>query len=257
MGYYGLTKSERAVVAQEILKTIAEDLKVNSLDRIKICYADDDTYIRKNAYLATGKLYAGFTELKVPVLAMLHSLFTDEDFRIRQTVINAAGEIGKKEFDVVRCFFDDGLSDPHHSPRNAVIGSMKKISRVNPDPLLLWAKTYLHHPEKEIRREICHGIELRGRTHPQDILPLLRELQFDQTLRVRRTLVHVIGQISYKKGCLQVVVQEIKKWQDKELISEAFKEIIDVHHRYRNFATLTQEQAMQYIAACSDLSVSL
>lgn len=47
----------------------------------------------------------------------------------------------------------------------------------NPKPVLTWAKKYLHHADKEVRREICHGIELRGRTHPQDILPLLKELQ--------------------------------------------------------------------------------
>ncbi|WP_262919151.1 hypothetical protein [Niabella hibiscisoli] len=40
---------------------------------------------------------------------------------------------------------------------------------------------------------------MRGRKHPQDILPLLKELQYDATARVRNTLVHVIGQIAYKK----------------------------------------------------------
>ncbi len=45
----------------------------------------------------------------------------------------------------------------------------------NPEPVLTWAKNYLYHADKEIRMEICHGIELRGRTHPQDILPLLKE----------------------------------------------------------------------------------
>ena len=79
-------------------------------------------------------------------------------------MINAAGEIGKKDFLTVQHFFDKGLFDVHHSPRNAVIGSIKKMGEVNPKPVLLWAKKYLLHPDKEIRREICHGIELRGRT---------------------------------------------------------------------------------------------
>jgi hypothetical protein len=40
-------------------------------------------------------------------------------------MINAAGEIGKTNFESVEQFFDKGLFDEHHSPRNAVIGSIK------------------------------------------------------------------------------------------------------------------------------------
>ena len=111
-----------------------------------------------------------------------------------------------------------------------------------------WAKKYLHHPDKETRREICHGIELRGREYPQDILLLLPELQHDKTARVRNTLVHVIGQIAYKKGCLKTVVEHLKNWDNKQSVTDALEEIIDVHHRYRNFSAMTQEQAIQYIA---------
>lgn len=93
-----------------------------------------------------------------------------DDYKIRQTAINAAGEIGKKDFEVVQYIFDHSLFDLHHSPRNAVIGSLKKMSKVTSDPVLSWAKGSLHHEDKEIRREICHGIELRGRKHPQDVL---------------------------------------------------------------------------------------
>jgi hypothetical protein len=88
---------------------------------------------------------------------------------------------------------------------------------------------------------------LRGRTHPQDILPLLKKLQHDKASRVRNTLVHVLGQIAYKKGCLETVVVALKNWENKVLVNEALEEIIDVHYRYRNFAVLTQEQAQEYI----------
>jgi hypothetical protein len=97
--------------------------------------------------------------------------------RRRQTAINGAGEIGKTDFEPVAQYFDTGLFDAPHSVRNAVIGSVKKMGEKNPVPVLQWARKYLHHPNKEIRREICHGIELRGRTHPGDILPLLKELK--------------------------------------------------------------------------------
>ena len=118
----------------------------------------------------------------------------------------------------------------------------------NAVPILTWARKHLHHTDKEVRREICHGIELRGRTHPQDILPLLKELQHDKTARVRNTLVHVLGQISYKKGCLETVIADLNTWQNKELVEEAIEEIIDVHYRYRNFSVLSQQQAKDYIA---------
>ena len=122
------------------------------------------------------------------------------------------------------------------------------MGEVNPIPVLKWARNYLHHEDKEIRREICHGIELRGRKYPQDILPLLKELQHDKTARVRNTLVHVIGQIAYKKGCIEKVVAHLKSWENKQLVADALKEIIDVHYRYRNFSALTQDGARQYIA---------
>ena len=122
------------------------------------------------------------------------------------------------------------------------------MGEVNPQPVLEWAKRYLHHDDKEIRREICHGIELRGRKHPEDILPLLRDLQFDKTARVRNTLVHVLGQIAYKKGCLEKVVADLQTWDNKLLVEDALAEIVDVHYRYRNFSSLNQDEARAYIA---------
>jgi hypothetical protein len=78
---------------------------------------------------------------------------------------------------------------------------------------------------------------------------MLKELQYDKTARVRNTLVHVIGQIAYKKDCLATVVAHLKTWENKQLVSDALEEIIDVHHRYRNFSSLTQEEAREYIAS--------
>ena len=121
------------------------------------------------------------------------------------------------------------------------------MSEKNPVPVLKWSEQYLYHPDKEIRREICHGIELRGRTHPQDILPLLKKLQHDKTARVRSTLVHVIGQIAYKKGCLETVIADLNTWENRSLTNDAVEEIIDVHERYKKFSVLTQDEAIAYI----------
>jgi len=75
----------------------------------------------------------------------------------------------------------------------------------------------------------------------------LQELQFDKTARVRNTLVHVIGQISYKKGCLETIIEHLKTWENEHLVKDALEEIIDVHYRYRNFSALTRDEAMKYI----------
>ena len=247
MAYYDLSKAEREAYVVSMKENIRQDLEVNQSQHIVHYFSDEDTYIRKNGYLLIGRIYFEFSSLQAKIMELLHELMSMDDFKIRQTVVNSAGEIGKKAFDTVVYFFDTGLLDKHHSVRNAVIGSIKKMGEKNPKPVLTWSEQYLHHPDKEIRREICHGIELRGRTHPQDILPLLRSLEFDKTARVRNTLVHVLGQIAYKKGCLETVVQDLKIWKNEALVKAALAEIIDVHNRYKNFSVLTQAQAEAYI----------
>jgi HEAT repeat protein len=248
MAFYDLSKQERAAFVITIQDNLLTDLETNRKNKTLAYFGDEDTYIRKSAYLAMGRLYFLKPALSSSILGLLDDLIDAEDFKVRQTVINAAGEIGKKEFEVVRPLFEKGLFDTHHSPRNAVIGSIKKMAEVNPIPLLNWAQKYLHHPDQEIRREICHGIELRGRKHPEDILPLLKELQHDKKARVRKNLVHVLGQIAYKKGCLETVIDHLKTWENKELIEDALEEIIDVHERYKDFSFYTAEQARQCIA---------
>lgn len=234
-------------IVQQMQYDILEDFKTGGRKFLLKYFSDEDTYIRKNAYLIIGKIYNTSQELDRKIFVLLNEFIKSENEKVRQTTVNAAGEIGKIDFDVIQHFMEEGLFDEHHSVRNAVIGSIKKMGEKNPVPVLEFAKKYLHHPDKEIRREICHGIELRGRTHPQDILPLLKELEFDKPARVRKTLVHVIGQIAYKKGCLPTVVEHLKSWKNTELVKEALEEIIDVHNRYRNFAVMTQEEAREYI----------
>jgi len=247
MGFYDLSKAERVKLVGEIKEQIMSDLASGSHQNIVLYFSDEDTYIRKSAYLEMGKIYKESDRFKILIINKLLYLLKFEDYKVRQTVINAAGEIGMVDFEVAEQFMHKGLLDTHHSVRNAVIGSIKKMGEKNPKPVLAFAKQYLHHPDKEVRREICHGIELRGRKYPQDVLPLLQELEFDKTARVRNTLVHVIGQIAYKKGCLETVITHLKTWKNKELVNDAIDEIIDVHERYKNFAVKTQQEAIEYI----------
>lgn len=247
MAFYDLSKEERNQKVNKIFNDIFIAIEKDKFQKIETYSADEDTYIRKTTYQNIGKIYFKYPDLQSNIINKLKQILKNKDEKIRQTTVNAAGEIGIKKFEIVESIFDIALFDEHHSVRNAVIGSVKKMSEKNPIPVLQWAKKYLHHADKEIRREICHGIELRGRTHPQDILPLLKELQFDTTARVRHTLIHVLGQIAYKKNCLETVIQELKTWKNKDLVLKAIDEIIDVHLRYKDFSFYTQEQAIQYI----------
>lgn len=247
MAFYSLTKEQRVKLVAQIRSDILLGIPKKQLSKVIMYFSDEDTYIRKSAYLAVGKIYFEHSNLQEKILSVLEKLIEEKEAHIRQTTINAAGEIGIKEFEPVAHFFDQGLFDENSSVRNAVIGSVKKMGEKNPKPILKWAKKYLHHPDKEVRREICHGIELRGRTHPQDILPLLSELQDDKTARVRNTLIHVLGQISYKKGCLETVITHLSTWKNRDLAEKAVEEIIDVHNRYKDFAVLSQKKAIQYI----------
>ena len=247
MGFYDLSKEEREKLTITIGQDIADDLSVGKVDRILRYFSDEDTYIRKVGYLAIGKIYKSDEKIKSTIIEVLKKLMGSDIAKVRQTAIYAAGEIGMIDFETIEDLFNTGLFDPHHSVRNAVVGSIKKMSEKNPQPVLTWAKQYLNHQDKEVRKEICHGIELRGRTHPQDILPMLEKLQHDESAEVRNMLIHVLGQISYKKGCLETVIKTLNNWDNQLLVEKALDEIVEVHERYKNFAVLTQQGATEFI----------
>ncbi len=257
MGFYNLSKTERQKLVNETEdKILQEILDLDSAtdkneiiipESIRNFSADDDTYIRKNAYLAIGRIYISYNDLEWVILRLLNTMLEDKDERVRQTSVYALGEIGKKDADKVIKPFEKALVDKHHSVRNAMIGALKQMGLKNPIPTFKFAKKHLHDDDPIIRREIIHGIELRGRTHPEEVLPLLKELQNEKVKTVKAMIIHVIGQISYKKGCLEKVVENLNSWTNRELVFDASNEIINVHKRYK-FAARTPEDANEYIA---------
>ncbi|MDE5416021.1 HEAT repeat domain-containing protein [Alkalihalobacterium chitinilyticum] len=247
MGYYDLTKEERVQFYNSMKDEILIDITENNLQYIPMYSSNSDTYIRKNTYLILGRLYDTNPSFQNRIIQILRELMKSENEKVRQTAVNGLGEIGKKDAGMVLECFETALVDQHHSVRNAVIGSLKKMGQANPKPILSFAKKHLHHPEAEIRREVIHGIELRGRTHPEEVLPLLEEVQFEKVKRVKNMVIHVFGQISYKKGCLEKVVSALLKWENKELVNEALVEILDVHVRYQDFSDKTYQKAKEYI----------
>ncbi len=247
MGFYDLSKAARENLVSEVSDAIRLDITDNKSDKLRTFASNTDTYIRKNAYLTVGRIYSDSQDLREVILKVLDELSKDADEKVRQTVAYALGEIGKVDAEKIAEMPEQALYDEHHSVRNAVIGSLKQMGEKNSKPTLEFAKRFLHHPNPKIRREIIHGVELRGRTHPEDILPLLAELQNDPDRMIRETIVHVLGQISYKKGCLEKVVDALNNWNNKELVKKALNEIIDVHKRYERFSGKSAEEVKVYI----------
>ncbi len=242
--FYNLPKDDRRRLVEEMEEVITRDIEKGNSERVKEYASDEDTYIRKNTYLIIGKLYHERRELRQRILTVLRGLFKDKDTKVRQTAVYAFGEIGKADADILG-MLELALNDT--SLRNAVVGALKRMGEKNPTPTLKFARKFLHHPDPEIRRRIVHGIELRGRTHPEEILPLLKELQNDPDKKVRKMIVHVLSQISYKKGCLEKVVSDLKMWENKEIVEKALKEILDVHKRYKRFSAKSYDEARYYI----------
>ena len=127
MAFYDLTKPQREKVVDGINRQLLAGIKSKDLSQIRCYFNDEDTYIRKSAYQSLGKIYFAHKALQSTIISTLELLCKEDDYKTRQTVINAAGEIGKSDFETVQPFFDKGLLDEHFSPRNAVIGSIKKM----------------------------------------------------------------------------------------------------------------------------------
>jgi len=256
MVFYDLTKEERSKLVKKIHETIEKS--INELeDRVQtkeitipetiLYYAsDEDTYIRKNAYLSMGRIYWACDNLHKTMNILISKMLNNENYRVKQTAVYTLGEIGNKDTTNIMNLFETALNDKHHSVRNAVVGSLKQMGQMNPEQTFKFARKYIHNDNPKIRREIIHGIKLRGRTHPEEVLPFLMELENEENKEVRAIIIHVMGQISYKSGCLEVVVEDMNEWKNKEMQDEMVAEIINVHKRYK-FAARTPENAEEYI----------
>lgn len=60
-------------------------------------------------------------------------------------------------------------------------------------------------------------------------------------------LIHVLGQISYKKGCLVKVLRHLEDWNNPELVKMAAQEILNVHKRYERFSEKSCPDARKLI----------
>jgi hypothetical protein len=54
MTLYDLSKQERATVVKSIASDVLQGRKTNTSKKILLYFSDEDTYIRKSAYLSVG-----------------------------------------------------------------------------------------------------------------------------------------------------------------------------------------------------------
>ncbi len=92
MAFYDLPKSERVLLVAAVHNDITQDLKQGRLDKMQVYFSDEDTYIRKTAYLETGRIFLRYPALQPAALAALKLLLQAADFKRRQTAVNAAGK---------------------------------------------------------------------------------------------------------------------------------------------------------------------
>jgi len=245
MGYYDLPKEEREQYKSLIENAIVSSIKINAPNEVMTFLSDNDTYVRKVAYQAIGVLYKQNKEIRPSIVSWLEQLYDNTDEKVRQTIIYACGEIAGVDFSTIENLLSKGMHDPHHSVRNAFIGSLKISGNRNPD-IIAFCEKYILSDDPEIRRLICHGLELRGREHPQEIIGFLKKLQHDKNKRVRQMLIHVLGQISYKKACFCFVENEVSSWGNDDIYEAFQKEVIEVHGRYEKFSELSKKDVIEF-----------
>lgn len=246
MGYYDMNKEERKQFVLKMEEELIYDLK-NNKDSLTLHYsADNDVYIRKNVSNILGRIYRDQGLFKDEIMHMAVDLLKNNDENVRQTAVYLLAEIGKKDADMVFEYLETALRDSHHKVRNGVMSALKIMGQTNPEPTLKFAKVFIHDSDPEVRRKVVHGIELRGRTHPEDILPLLKELQDENNPQVRKMIIHVLGQISYKKECLEKVTSALKTWKNRKLVEDTIPYILEVHRKYP-FSSKTPEEAEKYL----------
>jgi hypothetical protein len=242
--FYDQTKEQRSTILSDMRNHILQALQNGNNHKLLSYAKDADTHVRKWAYTFIGRIYKKQIKLRPRILSILHEMLQNKNEKIRQTAIYTTGEIG--DLRIISDMLEYGLHDSHCSVRNAVIGSLKVLGQKDPLNALSFARKYIRDSDPEVRRQIVHGIELHGRTHPQDILPILREMQDETVSRVRNMIVHVVGQISYKEGCLETVIMELKGWKNDLLVKSAIKSILKVH-REQTYCVHSYEGAKAYI----------
>ena len=79
MAFYSLTKEQRAKLVAQIKSDIVLGIRKKQLSNVIPHFSDEDTYIRKSAYLAAGKIYVEHPDLQEKILSMLEKFMEEKE----------------------------------------------------------------------------------------------------------------------------------------------------------------------------------
>ena len=79
MSFYSLPKTERTELVNKINWAINNNIEKGKNKNILTYFSDEDTYIRKTAYLAIGKIYLANKSEHKSIVKLLDTLFKSEN----------------------------------------------------------------------------------------------------------------------------------------------------------------------------------
>jgi len=240
----GQEKKRIIAEIEGVVKNYDESAKIENIRKYSTAANEA---VRRCLYLYLGKLYRENPDLREKILKLIKKLLWDDSEHVRGTAVYALGEIELTETELTYELYETALNDKYQAVKDAIIEVLQKKVEKDPVSTLQFARRFLYHSNPRIRRGIIHGIEPRGRTHPEDILPFLEEFQDDPDKKLRGTILYVLGEISYKKGCLEKVAAALKRWTNRELVFKALKEILEVHKRYEKFSAKSFKETKEYL----------
>ncbi len=246
MGLHKLPKEKKCKYIDDLSNEIICGLDTNEFKDILKYASDKDNQVRK---FASSVLADAFKDdsLKDSLSKAFETMIHSDDEKIRQTAIYTAGQIGQTDAEEIYPLLEIGIADKHFKVQKATTSVLKVMCEKNPEQSLDFIKKHVHHENPSVRREIVHGIELRGKKCPEDILPVLRSLQDEKHKSVVNIVIHVIGQISYKKGAIESIATELKTWNNKWLVKKSVKEIISVHKKHPKITDKSLDEIENYL----------
>ncbi len=87
MSFYNLTKAERKKEVNAIESALRNAIDMDQLSNMIRYFSDPDTYIRRSAYLAIGRICKSDVNLLPKVIKTLENLNSHGDFKVRLTLL--------------------------------------------------------------------------------------------------------------------------------------------------------------------------
>lgn len=241
-----LSKEKKNIQMDKISNEIICGLDTRDYENILNHAGDKDNQVIKHVSIVLADAYKD-ESLKANLSKLLEEMSASSDEKVRKTMVLTAGEIGKKNAEDIFPILEFAMDDESEVVQKTAISALKIMCDKNPGPSLKLASSLIGHENPEIRKGIIHGLELRGKKYPEDVLPILTAIQNEKHKSVVNVIIHVMGRISYRKGSVEKVVEELKTWTNRWLVKKSAQEIISFHGKHTKFASRSHEEIEKYL----------